>query len=124
MSLRISVVSLIFFLEDLSIDVSGVLKSPTIIVFPSISPFMSGCSYIRGICIDDCNILFFFFFFFWSFVLFRARVLSELQQLAYARDTARWGPSLILQDTPQLTATPDLQPTEQGQGLNPQPHGS
>ena len=26
--------------------------------------------------------------------------------------------------TPQLTATPDPQPTEQGQGSNPQPHGS
>ena len=31
-----------------------------------------------------------------------------------------------LQPTPQLTAmaTPDSQPTEQGQGSNPQPHGS
>ena len=29
-----------------------------------------------------------------------------------------------LQPTPQLTATPDCQPTEQGQGPNPQPHGS
>ena len=38
---RISVALLVFCLEDLSIDVSGVLKSPTIIVFPSISPFMS-----------------------------------------------------------------------------------
>ena len=26
--------------------------------------------------------------------------------------------------TPQLTAMPDPQSTEQGQGLNPQPHGS
>ena len=40
-SFRISVALLIFCLEDLSIDVSGVLKSPNIIVFPSISPFMS-----------------------------------------------------------------------------------
>ena len=31
-------------------------------------------------------------------------------------------PSLL--PTPQLTATPDPQPIEQGQGLNPQPHGS
>ena len=38
---RISVALLIFCLEDRYIDVSGVLKSPTIIVFPSISPFMS-----------------------------------------------------------------------------------
>ena len=29
-----------------------------------------------------------------------------------------------LQPTPQLTAMPDRQPTEQGQGPNPQPHGS
>ena len=29
-----------------------------------------------------------------------------------------------LQPTPQLTATPDPQPTEQGQGSNLQPHGS
>ena len=28
-----------------------------------------------------------------------------------------------LQPTPQLTATLDLQPTEQGQGLNPHPYG-
>ena len=28
-----------------------------------------------------------------------------------------------LQPTPQLTATPDLQPTERGQGLNLSPHG-
>jgi len=40
-SFKISVTILIFCLEDLSIDVSGVLKSPTIIVFPSVSPFMS-----------------------------------------------------------------------------------
>ena len=29
-----------------------------------------------------------------------------------------------LRPTPQLMATPDSQPTEQGQGSNPQPHGS
>ena len=34
------------------------------------------------------------------------------------------GSELQLQHTPQLMATPDPQPTEQGQGLNPQPHGS
>ena len=41
MSFRISVALLIFCLEDLSTDVSGMLKSPTIIVFPSVSLFMS-----------------------------------------------------------------------------------
>ena len=40
-SFRIAVALLIFCLEDLFIDVSGVLKSPTIIEFPSISTFMS-----------------------------------------------------------------------------------
>ena len=40
-SFRISVALWIFCLEDLSIGVSGVLRSPTIFVFPSISPFMS-----------------------------------------------------------------------------------
>ena len=34
-SFRVSVVLLIFCLEALSIDVSGVLKSPTITVFPA-----------------------------------------------------------------------------------------
>ena len=34
------------------------------------------------------------------------------------------GSQLCLRPTPQLTATPDLQPTEQGQGSNTQPHGS
>ena len=29
-----------------------------------------------------------------------------------------------LRPMPQLTETPDCQPTEQGQGSNPQPHGS
>ena len=28
-----------------------------------------------------------------------------------------------LRSTPQLTVTPDPQPTEWGQGLNPSPHG-
>ena len=40
MSFRISVALLIFFLKDLSIVLSGVLKSLPVIVFPSISSFM------------------------------------------------------------------------------------
>ena len=40
-SFRVSVALLIFSLENLSNDVSGVLKSPTITVFPSISHFTS-----------------------------------------------------------------------------------
>ena len=60
-SIRISVALLIFCLENLSIDVSGVLKSPTIIVFPSVSLFMSVslcCICVLGAYIDNCNILF------------------------------------------------------------------
>ena len=34
------------------------------------------------------------------------------------------GSKPCLQPTPQLTAMPDPQPTEQGQGSNPQPHSS
>ena len=34
------------------------------------------------------------------------------------------GSELHLRPTPQLMATPDPSPTEQGQGLKPQPHGS
>ena len=44
-SLRISVALLIFCLEDLSIDMSGALKSPIIIVFQLISPFMFASIY-------------------------------------------------------------------------------
>ena len=33
------------------------------------------------------------------------------------------GSKLCLRPTPQLTATPDPLPTEQGQGSNPHPHG-
>ena len=40
-SFRISVSLLIFYVDDLSIDVSGVFKSHTIIVLLSISPFRS-----------------------------------------------------------------------------------
>ena len=40
-SFRISVALLVFCLEVLSIDVRGILRSPTMIVFSSISPFMS-----------------------------------------------------------------------------------
>ena len=40
-SFKTCVSFLIFCLDDLSICVSGVLKSPTIIAFLSVSPFMS-----------------------------------------------------------------------------------
>ena len=59
-----SVALLIFCLEDLSFDVSDVFKSLTIIVFPSVSPFISVSicvfrnSYIGYTYANDCNIRF------------------------------------------------------------------
>ena len=47
MSFRISVDLLISCLEDLSIDASGVVKSPTMSLIPSVSPFMSVSIYGR-----------------------------------------------------------------------------
>ena len=41
MSFKACASLLIFLLDDLSIDTSGILKSPTIILLLSISPFMS-----------------------------------------------------------------------------------
>ena len=47
----------------------------------------------------------------------------ELQLPAHATATETPGSEPHLQPTPQLMAMPDPQPTEQGQVLNPQPHG-
>ena len=63
--------------------------------------------------------------FFWPFLgplqqhteVLRLGVKSELEPPAYARATA--GSEPRLRPTPQLMATPDPQPTEQGQGSNP-----
>ena len=49
-SFKSFVVVLIFCFDDLSIGVSRVLKSPTIIVFLSISPFMS-----VNVCLMYCS---------------------------------------------------------------------
>ena len=62
LSFRISIALLISCLKDLFINVSGVLKSPTITVFPSISPFMSVSIYVFGcFCIRcmyvECKII-------------------------------------------------------------------
>ena len=84
-------VALIFCLEDLSIDVSGVLRSPTIIVFPSVSPFMSVsfCFMYLGVSIlgaymltsVECKILFLYWSFYHyivSFFVFMAFVLKSV----------------------------------------------
>ena len=61
----IFVALLIFCPEELFIDVSRVLKSPTSFVFPSVFPFMSlrivlcfRSSYIGCIYVKECNIFF------------------------------------------------------------------
>ena len=70
-------------------------------------------------------LLLFFFFFVFSFLFFwliefpRVLVASGLQVRAYARQ----GSKPHLRSTAQLVAMSDLQPTEQGQGLNPHPQG-
>ena len=80
-------------------------------------------------------ILHFFFFFSFLFVLFRAAPTAYggswatgliaavvAASLLQRRQNARSEPRL--RPTPQLTAMPDPQPTERGQGSNPQPHPS
>ena len=75
--------------------------------------------------------IYFYFFFFprttpTAYGGSRLGVELELQLPAYTTVTTTWDPSCVcnLQPTPQLLATPDPQPTEQGQGSNLQPHGS
>ena len=53
----------------------------------------------------------------------RLEVKSELQMPAYATATAMWDLSQVCNLHHKLTATPDREPTEQGQGLNPHPNG-
>ena len=78
------------------------------------------------------------FLFFISFFVFSA--FSRAALTAYEDSQARgligavatrlhhshshMGSEPRLQPTPQLPATPDPEPTERGQGSNPQPHGS
>ena len=52
----------------------------------------------------------------------RSRIRAVTAGLHHSHSNA--GSEPHLQPTPQLTATLDRQPTEQGQGSNPQPHGS
>ena len=52
----------------------------------------------------------------------RGQIRAVAAGLHQSHSNAGSKPSL--QPTPQLTAMPDPQPTEQGQGRNPQPHAS
>ena len=54
----------------------------------------------------------------------QARGLIGAVAASLCQSHSNVGSEMHLRPTPQLTATLDPQPTEQGQGLNPQPHGS
>ena len=73
------------------------------------------------------------FFFFCLFAFFfratpaaysQARGLIRAIATGLHQSHSNAGSELHLQSTPELLATPDPQPTEKGQGSNPQPHGS
>ena len=78
--------------------------------------------------------IFFYYNYFLSFCLCRAAptayggsqsrslIGATATSLRQSHSNAR--SQLCLQPTPQLMAMPDPQPTEQGQGSNPKPHGS
>ena len=55
---------------------------------------------------------------------FQAKGLIGAVATSLHQSHSNVGSESRLQPTSQLTATPDPQPTEQGQGSNPQPHGS
>ena len=76
----------------------------------------------------------YYYYLFFAFCLFRAapkacggsqargRIRATAAGLQHSHSNA--GSKPRLRPTPQLKAMPDLLPTEQGQGLNPQPHGT
>ena len=82
---------------------------------------------------EKCNytfLMFLSFFFAISWAALMAYGGSQARGLIISLATglhqshSNVGSELRLRPTPQLTATPDPYPNEQGQGLNPQPHGS
>ena len=64
------------------------------------------------------------FFYFLSFCHFLGHPYGTWRLPGQGATATRDPSKPRLQSTPQLTATLDPQPTKQGQGLNPQPHGS
>ena len=79
---------------------------------------------------DYSNEIFFFVFFAFSRATSaahggsQARGPTEAVAASLCQNHSNAGSEPCLQPTPHLTATPDPQRTEQGQGSNPQPHGS
>ena len=87
---------------------------------------------VAGFCLgfysDSLHLAFFFLFFFFratpvAYGRSQARVDSELQLLVPCLGNNNAESKLHLWPTPQLGATPDTSPTEQGQGSNLHPHG-
>ena len=92
-----------------------------------------------SICYSHIGFFFVLYFLFFNFLAFYFFCLFAAAALAYggsqSRSQARAAAAglchrhsnvrseLCLWPTPQLTAAPDPQPTEWGQGLNPRPHG-
>ena len=74
-----------------------------------------------------CFLVFFFFLLFKTAPVVyggsqaRGRIRATAAGLRHSHSHTRSEPRL--QRTPQLTATPDPPPTDQGQGLNPHAHG-
>ena len=99
--------------------------------------FQNGCKnpIFLPIVFEGSHLILFFFFL--SFCLFAfSRAIPAAYGGSQARGTIRAVANSLchshsntvsephLRPTPQLAATPDPQPTEQGQGTNLQPHGS
>ena len=111
----------------------GVLRSPFIfcILFSLcssdciISVHLPSCLPVFFACLFVC---FVFLPFSWAALVVyggsqaRGRTGAVATGLCQSHSNARSKPHP--RPTPQLTATPDRQPTEKGQGSNPQPHGS
>ena len=76
-------------------------------------------------CIIEWYIKFQFFFSFWVFLPFLGLLRPHMEVPRSNRSHSHWPtPEPQQWPTPQLMATLDPWPTEQGQGSNPQPHGS
>ena len=80
---------------------------------------------------SPCHSFLFLFFFFWSFLGpssaygdSQARGWNEAVAAGRRHSHSNARSEACLWPTPQLTTTPDPSSTEQGQGLNLQPHGS
>ena len=78
--------------------------------------------------IDLFSSFFFFFAISWAAPLAygdsQARDRIGVVAVGLCQSHSNMGSEPSLQPTPQLTTTPDPQPTEQGQGSNPQPYDS